>query len=313
MGLKNTYWLFMLAGGTAFFACLPLFASPYTVSLMLSIFSYVIMATAWSMFSGSTRYVSLATAAFFGIGAYMSAIYAETLPFPLVVIIGAAAGFGIALIVGLSTLRLSGVYFVVFTFGLSELIRQFMIWFEINQTRTLVRHVFLDIWPEDLYYYLLVVLVITLATAYLIGRSRLGLALRTIGEDESAANHAGINTMLVKVLMFALSAAFISAAGAILMPRWTYIDPNIAFNPLLSFQVLIMALLGGVSRVWGPALGAVPLVLLFEFLSGEFPRQFSIVLGGCFIFIVYFLPHGASAVLENVFNKLKRKISAEAN
>ena len=153
MAIKNINLLLMLAGGVALLACLPLFASPYTVSLMLSIFSYVIMATAWSMFSGSTRYVSLASAAFFGIGAYMSAIYAETLPFPVVVIIGAAVGFVIALVVGLSTLRLSGVYFVVFTFGLSELIRQFMIWFEINQTRTMVRHVFLDIWPEDLYYY----------------------------------------------------------------------------------------------------------------------------------------------------------------
>ena len=155
--------------------------------------------------------------------------------------------------------------------------------------------------------------VITFATAYGIGRSRLGLALRTIGEDESAANHAGINTMLVKVLMFALSAAFISAAGAILMPRWTYIDPNIAFNPLLSFQVLIMAMLGGMSRIWGPALGAVPLVLLFEFLSGEFPRQFNIVLGACFIVIVYFLPHGVTGLMENVFNKLKRNLSREAN
>ena len=235
MGLKNINLVVLLAGAIALLACLPLIVSPYTVSLMLSIFSYVIMATAWSMFSGSTRYVSLATAAFFGIGAYMSAIYAETLPFPLVVIIGAAVGFGIALVVGLSTLRLSGVYFVVFTFGLTELIRQFMIWFEINQTRTLVRHVFLDLWPGDLYYYLLVVVVITFATAYGIGRSRLGLALRTIGEDESAANHAGINTMLVKVLMFALSAAFISAAGAILMPRWTYIDLTDGLQPAKGF------------------------------------------------------------------------------
>ena len=156
-------------------------------------------------------------------------------------------------------------------------------------------------------------MVITFATAYAIGRSRLGLALRTIGDDETAANHAGINTMLVKVLMFALSAAFIAAAGAILMPRWTYIDPNIAFNPLLSFQVLIMALLGGVRRLWGPALGAVPLVLLFDVLSAEFPHQFNIVLGACFIVIVYFLPHGVTGVLENGFVKLKRKISREAN
>jgi branched-chain amino acid transport system permease protein len=290
----------------ALFAALPQFADEYTVAFMLSMLAYIVMATAWSIFSGTTRYISLATSAFFGVGAYCLAFWGEVLPLPVVVLIAAAVGFVIALIVGLSTLRLSGVYFVVFTFGLTELIRQVMIWFEISQTRTLVRQVFLDVTSAELYYYLLGLVVLVFAAGYLIGRSRLGLALRSIGEDETAARHAGVNSTLVKVVVFALSSAFIAATGALLMPRWTYVDPNIAFNPLISFQVLIMALLGGVHRLYGPAFGVIPLVLLFEFLVRSFPYQFNVVLGAIFILIVFFLPTGVIGLLEQTGTRLLR-------
>ena len=94
------------------------------------------LATAWALFSGPTRYISLATVAFFGIGAYTVAVLGEMLPWPLVLAdrSGARRHRGRA-VVGLSTLRLRGVYFVIFTFGLTELIRQLVIWYEINKSR----------------------------------------------------------------------------------------------------------------------------------------------------------------------------------
>jgi len=281
-------------------AALPHFTNRYTVSLGCAILSYVILSTAWAMFSGPTRYVSLATAAFFGIGAYVMASLASSLPLPLVLLIAGAAGFVVALVVGLSTLRLSGVYFVIFTFGLSELIRQLVTWFQINVSKTRVSYIFIKLGDNELYYYLVVLWAILLVTCALVQRSRLGFALRVIGQDETVAEHAGINTTLAKLSMFALSAVFMSVTGAIMAPRWTYIDPNIAFNPLVSFQVVIIALLGGVSRLYGPALGAVPLVLLSEYLAGRFPYHFSIALGICFIVIVYLLPSGLSGLLERL-------------
>ena len=111
----------------------------------------------------------------------------------------------------------------------------------------------------------------TVAGSWLAGRTRLGFALRAIGEDETVARHTGVNTTLVKVLVFALTASVIALAGAILSLRYSYIDPNIAFNSAWSFQVLIMSLLGGAGRAWGPLLGVIPLVLLSEFLAGTFP------------------------------------------
>ena len=146
-------------------------------------------------------------------------------------------------------------------------------------------------------------LALVLALRALINRSRLGLALHVIGEDETVATHVGINTTHAKVLLFTVSAVFITVTGAIMAPRWTYIDPSIAFAPAISFQTLIMALLGGAGALFGPILGAVPLVLLFEYLSANFPNHFSILLGLVFIVIVYFIPQGLSGVLAKLFGK----------
>jgi branched-chain amino acid transport system permease protein len=209
-------------------------------------------------------------------------------------------GFAVAIVVGLSTLRLSGVYFVIFTFGLSELIRQLATWFQINVIKTRVSYIFIKLGDNELYYYLLGLCGVLLLTCAIVQRSRLGFALRVIGEDETVANHAGINTTWAKVSMFAVSSVFMSMTGAIMAPRWTYIDPNIAFNPLVSFQAVIMALRGGIGPLYGPALGAIPLVLLSEYLAGRFPYHFSIALGVCFVVIVYLLPHGLAGFGERL-------------
>jgi branched-chain amino acid transport system permease protein len=95
-----------------------------------------------------------------------------------------------------------------------------------------------------------------------------------------------------------VSAAFMTVTGAVMAPRWTYIDPAIAFNPVLSFEVVIMALFGGAGTLFGPLLGAVPLVLLFEVLIATFPNYFSIVLGTVFVLIVYGLPNGVIGLVQ---------------
>lgn len=275
----------------------------YYLSLLISILMYCVLATAWALFSGPTRYISLATVAFFGMGAYVTAVFGESLPWAAVLGIAAGVGLVMALIVGLSTLRLSGVYFVIFSFGLAELVKQLVTWWEVNITKDLGRYVFVEITQLDIYWQLLAMLALVLTLRALINRSRLGLALRVIGEDETVATHVGINTTTAKLLLFAVSAVFITVTGAIMAPRWTYIDPSIAFAPAVSFQTLIMALLGGAGALFGPILGAVPLVLLFEYLGANFPNHFSILLGLVFIVIVYFIPQGLSGVLAKLFHK----------
>lgn len=271
---------------------------PFFQSLLINILMFTALASAWGLFSGPTRYVSLATAAFFGIGSYAMAFLGESLPLPAVYLVAAAIGAGVAAVVGLSTLRLSGVHFVIFSFGLAELIRQLVIWAEAKFGGTVGRLVFVPVTPDDIFVMLAAACVAILLAGWWIGRSRLGWALRAIGEDETVARHAGIDVTRAKVLVFTISAAFMSVVGCIMAPRWTYIDATIAFNPVISFQVLIMALLGGAGRLHGPVLGVVPLALLFELLQANFPNTFSILLGLVFLAVVYVLPRGVAGLLE---------------
>ena len=284
-------------------ACVPLFADSYQITLGIGMLGAVTLSTAWAMFSGPTRYVSLATVAFFGIGAYTVAVFSETISYPLLLVTAGGIGLAVAVVVGLSTLRLAGVYFVIFAFGLAELVRQLVTWYEVNVTGTLGRYIFLPVTPEGIYWQLLALATITFLISWWIGRSRFGLALKVIGDDEVVASHVGINITWLKLALFAISSVIITLVGAIQAPRWTYIEPTIAFNPTISFLTLIMALLGGAHRLTGPLLGAVPLFMLFEWLSANFPNHYSIILGLTFIAIVFVLPRGVLAFAEETWRR----------
>jgi branched-chain amino acid transport system permease protein len=303
--MKKMVALVLIALALAALAWLPTQLGAYGVGLLLGMTGYVVLASAWALFSGPTRYVSLATVAFFGIGAYTVAVLSETLPYPLVLVVAALIGLVVALIVGLATLRLAGVYFVIFTFGLAELIRQLVTWYEVNVTGTLGRYIFLPISSEQIYWQLLGLAAITIGIGWWISRSRIGLALKVIGDDETVAAHTGINIAGVKLALFAVSATIITLVGAIQAPRWTYVEPSIVFNPTISFLTLIMALLGGANRLWGPMLGAIPLFLLFEWLSANFPSHYSIILGLIFIAIVFIVPRGVLALFEDLWKRAR--------
>ena len=282
----------------------PLYAPEYTVILLTSIFMYVVLTASWAMFSGPTGYISLAPAAFFGVGIYASAILGRALPLPLVIVIGGLASFCLALLIGALTLRLRGIYFAMFTFGLIELIKHLLLWWEIHVTHTRGRVVII-VDHVTVYYVMLVIFVITMLTSYLIGRSRFGLALQSIGEDEEAAAHRGVNVTALKTITFAVSAFFMGASGAIMATRWTYIDPYIAFNPLFSFMPVLMAIFGGIGQLYGPILGAAIFTYLEEVLISTFPYYYMLIFGIILVFAILYLPDG----LVGLVQRLRRRMS----
>jgi len=298
---------FLPVAALALLAALPLWLSDYGLGLMIGMVTYVTLASAWALFSGHTRYVSLATVAFYGTGAYTVAVLNEGMAYPLVLLCAGGIGAALALVVGLSTLRLAGVYFVIFTFGLAELVRQLITWYEVKVTGTLGRYIFLEVTPRGIYWQMLALGALTIGLTAWIHRHRLGLALRVIGDDEVVAAHSGINLARTKLIAFTLSATIITLAGAIASPRWVYVEPSIVFNPTVSFLTVIMALLGGANRLWGPLLGAVPLFLLFEWLSVHFPDTYPIFLGLLFIGVVFAFPHGVLEGLETLRRRLKER------
>jgi len=276
---------------------LPYYGSDYLLSLGITIAMFTVLATSWALFSGPTHYISLATAAFFGLGTYTTGLGFESLPFWSLIAIAGALGAVLAALVGLATLRLSGVYFVIFTLGLAELIRQVITWGQ-NMTGQKGLYVLTDFTEGNLYMMLVALAAAVFLAGWLIGRSRLGFALRIIGDDETVAAHSGINTSQAKVLLFMVSGAVAAMTGAILAPRYVYIEPSLAFTPLLSFQVVIMALLGGVHRLWGPIVGVIPFTLILEAISVNFPNQVTLFIGIVFLIIVYFIPRGFAGLIE---------------
>jgi branched-chain amino acid transport system permease protein len=275
----------------------PRYIPTYTVILLTMIFMHVVLTMSWVMFSGPTGYLSLATAAFFGAGIYTSAILGMKLPLPVVILIGGFISLILALLVGGLTLRLRGIYFAIFTFGLVELIRHLILWWEMTVTATRGRFVVIVDFTT-VYYYMLAILVVTVLTAYLIRRSKFGLALQSIGENEEAAAHIGINVTRLKTFTFAISAFFMGAAGAVMATRWTYIDPYIAFKSLFSFMPVLMAIFGGMGTLYGPILGAVFFAYLEETLITRFPYYYMLLFGIILVVAVLYLPNGLVGLIQ---------------
>jgi branched-chain amino acid transport system permease protein len=284
-------------------AILPLLESAYTVIFLTSILMYIVMTVAWTLFSGTTGYLSLASAAFFGVGIYASAILGEDLPFGLVILIGGAACFLLAVLVGAITLRLRGVYFAIFTLGLVELIKNVLLWYEIKFTGTRGRFVVV-VDNETIYWAMLSVFVALLLVTYLIRRSRWGLALQSIGEYEEAASHMGINTTMLKTMIFAVSSFFIGMAGSIIATRWTYIDPYIAFNYFVSFLPVLMAIFGGMANWYGPIVGAAIFAYLEELLLTRFPYHYMIIFGVMLLIAIMYLPEGITGLIRTGWKRL---------
>lgn len=295
----------------ALLAIAPRHIEAYWLSLLMNILMYTALATGWAFFSGPTRYISLAASAFFGVGAYTIAVLAEPLGYWNALIIAAGVGIVLSALIGLATLRLKDMYFVIFTFGLAALIREIVTWYEFSIAQKAGRYLFLTITNEQIYYQLLALCVFIFVIWIWRDRSRMGFALKTLGADETVARQIGINTTALKLGTFVVSAFVMTLAGAIMAPRWSYMDTTIAFNPNISFLTVIMALLGGATSVWGPVLGVIPLVLISDFLSVTVPSYFSVVLGLCFLGIVFFIPDGILGLVQERWRKWKQRGGAQ--
>lgn len=279
--------------------CVPYVANTYWLSLAINVLMYIALATGWAFFSGPTRYVSLAASAFFGLGAYAIAVLAPDYSYPVALLAAAIIALVLSAFVGLATLRLSGMYFVIFTFGLASLVSAAVTWWEFNIAKQAGWHLFLSITTTHIYYQLLALCVGIIILWIVRDRSRMGFALTTLGADETVARQIGINTTALKIGTFVVSCVVMALAGAILAPRYSYMDATVAFNPTTSFLTVIMALLGGATSVWGPMLGVIPLVLISDYLSVTLPHHFSVVLGLVLLGIVFFIPDGIIGLLRS--------------
>jgi branched-chain amino acid transport system permease protein len=259
---------------------------------MLDLLMWVALTESWIILSGYTGYISLGHSAFFGLGAYLMAMTWTKIPYAFGVVLAGLACTAFACLIGFPFLRVRGPYFVILTLGLTEITKYIFINLEIKLGGTVGRILMMTPELHTLYYSVLIVFVLVTITAYLVKNSRFGIGLFSIKEDEDAANALGINTSYYKWIAFGISASFPGMVGAILALRRSYIDPYTVFSPMVSFQVIVMAFLGGVEGIEGAIVGAVALTLISEALWANYPYYYMIILGIIMILIVKFMPMG---------------------
>lgn len=303
MNSRNLLWrdLLVLFGLTGWALALPAHASEFVVSMAMTCLMYVALSSSWGFFCGTSRYLSLATSAFFGIGAYTTAVMLGELSWAGSIALGAGLATLVAVVMGLAVLHLRGTYFAVLTFGMAELIRHAISYFEKSVSGTVGR--VLSVVPEmgAIYHTVLVLAVVAVALSILLRRTRFGLALLGIGGDEQRAQTLGVNTRLVKVAGFAFTAAIAGGVGAAMAVRWTYIDPHTAFNPFIGFQTVLIALIGGAMTVWGPLIAAIVFSVLAETLRLQAPQVYMMTLGILLILCVLYLPGGLASLRWQTF------------
>ena len=309
-GLAGAFTAGRIVGGVIIVAAIvilalvPKITEGYWLTLLIDILKFVVLTVGWVLFSGPTGYMSLATAAFFGLGFYMAAVFGTKMPFAAVIILAGVLGFFVAVIVGALTLRLKGVYFCIFTFALALLVQAVVLEIERLVTGTRGRFVTV-VGTSTTYYAMFIVAIGMLVAAVLIRRSRYGLALQSIGEYEEAAAHSGINVVRTKVLIFAASAVFMGMAGAIIATRRTYIDPYIAFDLQNSFWPVLMAMFGGMGNLVGPVVGAAVFTYIGDKLVTTFPDLYMLIFGVVLILAILFMPNGIVGLAQQAWRAIR--------
>jgi len=276
-------------------ALLPRWTSDYHVSVVLDVLMWVAVTESWIILSGYTGYISLGHSAFFGLGAYIMAMTWPQLPFLLGIVLAGVLSSVFALTIGLVVFRVRGPYFVILTLGLTEFILHVVVNLEIKLGGTVGRILMSAPSLATLYYAMLATAAAAVVTAYVVKNSRFGAGLFSLKEDEKAASALGVNTTLQKWAAYGISAFFPGVVGAIMALRHSYIDPYNAFDPMVSFQVIVMAFLGGMEEVEGAVVGAVLLTLVSEALWASYPYYYMIILGVIMIVTVKFMPLGLVA------------------
>ena len=256
-------------------------------TLVLSIGVYGMLALSIYL-TLSCGLLSLANAAFMGIGAYVSAIITLQYewPFAVALLLGTAAPATVALLVGIPVLRLSGVYLAMATLGFGEVVRVVLLNLDITGGPLGLN----GIPPLTSGWHVLLALACTIVLLQAMRRSRIGRAFEAIREDETAARLMGIATDRVKLLAFVLGAAIAGLAGG-LNAHYTFtLSPgNFGFENAV--DILTMAVLGGIQGLLGPLLGGAILTLLPELLRGL--QEFRMAANGLIlIVVVLFLPQG---------------------
>jgi branched-chain amino acid transport system permease protein len=284
-----------------------------TMSLLIMLWIYIILAQSWNLMGGYTGQMNLGLAAFFGCGALVSRfIFVAGMPYGLAIAGGAVAAAILSVIIGIPSLRLRGIYFAIGTLALAEALRIVVSnLFPITIYGTPAYIAAYNVLTR--YYVGLGLAAATTAAVYIIANSRLGLALLAVRDDEVAARVSGVNTFKYKVIVFIISSFIAGLAGGVLSYYTISLAPNGQFTPLWTFGPLMAAAIGGIGTVVGPIIGCLFLVIVEDWFSLALGEAHYIVFGIIFILVILFLPGGIIEAVDRIRRLFVRLTARKAN
>ena len=302
------------AFGLALLLALVPFLAPGNITLLnlgFLTFLYVAQGIAWNILGGFAGYVSFGYAAFYGLGAYTTALlwlagWPLLLTYPAAGLIAAA----FSLIVGGPTLRLTGPYFSIATIGVGEAMRILML----NLDRITGGASGLNLptaVPSKAWFYLLALLVAAaaFAVAALVRGSRFGLGLQALRMDLEAAEGLGVRTALFKNLAHTLSAFIVGACGGLYATYLQFVHPDTVFSFTQSISLVLITLIGGLGTLWGPVLGAAVFYAVQDYLQTSYPTFHLLVYGVLLILILLFEPRGLVGLAGRLWRPLAAAVA----
>jgi branched-chain amino acid transport system permease protein len=312
MGNRNKIYLLLFALAVL---ALPLFLRNNYYLMVLNIAALnILVVIGLNLLMGFAGQISLGHAAFFGLGAYLSAILTATYGFPTwpAILLAMALTGGVAWVIGIPTLKLEGHYLVMATLGFNVIVYIVMLQLEPvtggpSGFAGIPRLEFGG-WKFDsdrkFYYLAWSVAIGALLLSLNLIRSRVGRAMAALSQNETAARCAGIDTEAYKVKIFILSATLASLAGSLYAHYLTFISPG-TFSFFYSLQVVTMVLVGGMGSLWGSVFGSLLLTILPETLHAV--KEYNVLVYGLILMgVLVFFPHGLPRGIAEIVRKKEK-------
>jgi branched-chain amino acid transport system permease protein len=298
-------YIILALAGAAFFLLAPLYYS--SLSLFVFFLMYIALTQSFNLIYGFTGYVPFGHVAFFGVGAYTTAILRAHYDVPvLLAILGGAAAAQILAFVIIPTLRLRGVYFAIVNFSISEAMKVVLTNLPTDFSGGSFGISLSQYYnPIASYYAMFAVAALALATVWGVAHARLHISLKAIKEDDIAAEVIGVNTTRAKILAWQLTALFPGLAGGINAWFTAVVDPSTAFNSIITVTTITYTVFGGAGTLIGPIVGTLTLYAVNDLIWSVFPFANLLVFGLILTLVVLLIPQGIVGLIVSRIPRLR--------
>jgi branched-chain amino acid transport system permease protein len=298
-GSRSTFYSLIVIGAILMWG-VTFVVSSYWITVLWSLYMYIVYSEGWNFLSGYTGYASLGPFIFIGLGAYATAYFTvyTGLSWPVALMATAVVGAAFAAVFGFILLRLSGIYFAIGTLLIAEGLREAVLW-ENDVLGGSSGISLANISLSTTYLLFGALALFSIIITYETATSRFGLRMLAVREDEQALAMVGVNPLKYKLPAFIVHGVLISLAGGAFALSLGFLFPTVVFSISITITLILVAILGGMGTVWGPVIGTLILVPIQELFWQQFPTLHIIVYGAFLVGVIILMPEGLISRLKD--------------